>query len=192
MAYAFFLTSVGAPIGPGPEPPVTLDIYGTVAGANAYFDSRLHEEAWTNSTAEDRPKALWAATLIIDALNYKGLKNSVYNLLEEDELASDQEIREAETTQTREFPRDEDTEVPEEILVACYEIAYELLNGKNPDLELENLGVVSQGFGPARTSYGRNQTLVEHIIHGVPSMMAWEWLKPFLRDAVAVTLSRVD
>ncbi len=169
-----------------------LNIYGTVTDAEDYFDSRLHEQAWTNSPASDRPKALRAATLIIDALNFKGLKNAVYVLLEEDPEASDADIREAEADQALEFPRDEDTEVPEEILVVCYEIAYELLNGKDPELELENLGVTSRAYNDVRTSYHRDQVPIEHIINGIPSNQAWERLKPFLRNAEAIQLSRVD
>ena len=52
----------------------------------------------------------------------------------------------AEGSQELEFPRGADTEVPEAIRRACYEIAHTLLDGKDPELELENLGIVSQGY----------------------------------------------
>ena len=214
MAYSFFLnksratpivlsplavvislaapTIVGAAVAELPCVVDVLDTYGTVASANAYFDARLHEDAWTDAPAVDRPKALWAATLIIDALNYKGVKSTVYTLLEGDPSASEEEIREAEKSQSREFPRGEDTEVPEAIYMACYDIAYALLDGRDPDLDLENLGISSEGFGAVRTAYTRSQKLIEHIVNCVPSNRAWQRLKPFLRDADIIELSRVD
>jgi hypothetical protein len=91
-----------------------------------------------------------------------------------------------------EFPRGEDTVVPETIDRVCYEIAYALLDGKDPDLELENLGISSQTYGEVSTTYSRGQTLIEHIVNCVPSAQAWNWLKPFLRDGDMLALLRVS
>jgi hypothetical protein len=166
--------------------------YGTLTEADSYFASRLHESAWTDADPADRPKALWAATQIIDGLNYKGNKHSVYMLLDANSAASTSEIQAAEASQALEFPRGADTEVPEAIRRACYEIAYALLDGKDPELELENLSVESMGYGQVRTGYSRNQVPIEHIINMVPSSVAWRLLRPFLRDGDAVKLSRVS
>jgi hypothetical protein len=105
---------------------------------------------------------------------------------------TDEELREANLDQPLEFPRGEDTEVPDEILIACWEVAYALLDGVDPDLDVENLGVSSQGYASIRTTYARNQALVEHLMHGIPSATAWRYLMPFLRDADKIKLSRVD
>jgi len=170
--------------------------YGSLADANEYFDNRLFEEAWFDAAASDRPKALIKATQIIDALNFKGDKATVYDILYDadgDELdVTDEEIREAEEAQETEFPRGEDIEIPDAILIACWEIAHALLDGIDPELDVENLGVVSQGYASVRTTYARSQSQVEHLMHGVPSATAWRYLKPFLRDADDVKLSRVD
>jgi len=166
--------------------------YGTIEEANSYFAMRLHESAWSATSAGDRPKALWAATLVIDSLNFKGYKSTVYTLLQSNEDATDTEIRAAEASQVLEFPRGPDTEVPEDIRLACYETAYSLLDGKDPELELENLGITSQSFGSVRTSYNRSQVPIEHIINGIPSSQAWRFLKPYLRDDDAVKLARVS
>ena len=168
------------------------DYYGTVVEATEYFDFRLYEQSWSAASVADRPKALWAATLIIDTLNYKGFKNTVYTALEADASATDETIREAEAAQPLEFPRGADTEVPEIIRKATYEIAHALLDGKDPELELENLGVVSQGYGSVRTSYSRSQVPLEHIINGIPATQAWRWLKPFLRDDDAIRMARIS
>jgi len=180
---------------PGTEDvPVGLSqaYYGSISEANDYFEMRLHSPAWLRSLVADRPKALWAATLIIDAMNYKGNKSTVYTLLEADSNATVAEIRAAEAAQALEFPRGADTTVPVDIRKASYEIAYALLDGKDPELELENLGITSQGYASVRTTYSRNQVPIEHIINGVPSPQAWRWLKPFLRDDDAIKLSRVS
>ena len=170
--------------------------YGTLSEANEYFDSRLHEEAWYDSAASDRPKALLKATQLIDALNFKGYKATVFDIMYDENWTlldpDESDIREAEAEQDLEFPRGEDTVVPPQIMLACWEIAHALLDDVDPDLEVENLGVVSQGYASVRTTYARAQAQVEHIMHGIPSATAWRYIKPFLRDADSIKLSRVS
>jgi len=171
---------------------IDASFYGTLDEADEYFANRLHETAWTEASANDRRKALVAARCIIDALNYKGRKASVHAILQANPSASQDEIRAAEAGQPLEFPRGADTAVPEAIRVAGYEIAYALLDGKDPELELENLAVSTMGYGSVKTSYERSQLPIEHIINLVPSSVAWRLLKPFLRDSDAMRLSRLS
>jgi len=171
---------------------ITSDYYGTLAEAQDYFDGRLHESAWSDSAAADKPRALRAATRIVDTLNFKGYKNPVYDLLDANDSATDAQIRAAEATQVLEFPRGADTTVPEAIRLACYEIAHSLLDGKHPEIELENLGISSQQLSSVRTTYNRSQVPIEHLINGVPNALAWRYLRPFLRDEDAVKLLRVS
>lgn len=173
--------------------------YGTLEDAQDYFDNRLHEYAWSEATPSDRPKALWAAAQIIDTLSYKGHKHAVWEYLQSLPtphlwLSKDQEaaIRAAEASQVHEFPRGSDTETPQAILIACYELAYSLLDGKDPEMELQNLGIVSHGFSGARTMYDRNLIPVEHIVNGVPNAYAWRLIRPFLRDDMAFRVIRVS
>ena len=180
---------------------INFDYYGKqdgdtaaerIAEATEYFAQRLHETAWSAASDGDREKALLGATQIIDGLNFKGCKHSVYTLLDANSAADASDIQAAEASQALEFPRGADTEVPEAIRRACYEIAYALLDGKDPELELENLSIESMGYGQVRTGYSRNQVPIEHIINMVPSSVAWRLLRPFLRDGDAVKLSRVS
>jgi hypothetical protein len=171
---------------------INTDVYGSIAEATDYFAARLHEQAWSRATPANRQKALCAATQIIDGLNFKGRKHTVYELLTDDPNATDEEIWAAEAAQPLEFPRGADTEVPEAIRRTCYEIAHSLLDGKDPEIELENLGIVSQGYASVRTTYSRTQVPIEHIVNGVPSALAWRWLRPFLRDEDAIKLFRVS
>jgi len=171
---------------------INLTHYGTLQEAQEYFENRLHETAWSKAQVADRPKALRAATRIIDTLNFKGDKHTVHVLLEANEDASEDEIRAEEAAQALEFPRGADTVVPEAIRLACYEIGHSLLDGKDPELELENLGIISSGLSSVRTTYNLAQVPIEHIVNGVPNALAWRYLRPFLRDEDAIKLSRVS
>ena len=195
---------------------IVSDYYGTLQEAQDYFDNRLHEKAWSRAKPTDRPKALRAATIIIDTLAYKGVKAAVANYMNSvpGRLWTDAGIRAADASQPLEFPRGiapegrgssdsgiitnaqppvpPDTEVPEAVRIACYEIAHSLLDGKDPERELENLGISSHGFEGVRTAYDRSLIPVDHIVNGVPNALAWRLIQPFLRDDHAIHLSRAS
>jgi hypothetical protein len=150
---------------------IQYTFYGTMLAALEYFSNRLYSDPWDNATIEDKRRALIAATRIIDTLNYK------------DEIAVE--------GQYHEFPRGTDTDVPAAIEQACYEMAMCLLDGRDPDLELESLGISSQGIESVRTTYSRSRIPIEHLINGVPSSQAWRLIRPFLRDENSIKLIRV-
>jgi hypothetical protein len=102
-----------------------------------------------------------------------------------------EQVRQAEQTQPLEFPRGSDTVVPSEIEQATYELAYSLLDGKDFELELEALGISQQAYGSVQTSYNRNQAPLEHIVNGIPNALAWRLIRPFLRAADQIKLSRI-
>jgi len=171
---------------------LNVAVYGTQNEADSYFANRLHEISWTDATSADRAKALIAARGIIDGLSFKGYKATVYTLLQANPSATQEQIQTAEAAQPLEFPRGADTVVPEAIRIAEYEIAYALLDGKDPELELENLAVNAMSYGAVKTSYERSQLPIEHIINMCPSSTAWRLLRPFLRDSDALKLSRLS
>ena len=164
--------------------------------------------AWNDADDADKPKALLAARRLIDNLTFKGDKHSVWVFHQqtpppgatrpmapstgEPTEQYRQEERAAEASQPLEFPRGADTTVPEAIRRAEYELAYSLLDGVDPQMELENLSVTAQGYAEVRTHYERNMVPIEHLINLVPNPLAWSLLKPFLRDDQAVRLSRVS
>ena len=171
---------------------INITYYGTLQDAGEYFDSRLHEWAWTNTSAGDRVKALIASRRLIDGLNFKGYKHPVYELLEANVDATVVEIQAAEATQANEFPRGADTEVPADICIAQYEIAHSLLDNKDPELELETLAVISSTYGGVKTMYQRDQVPIEHLINMIPNALAWRRIRPYLRDGDAIKISRVS
>jgi hypothetical protein len=166
--------------------------YGTLVKAAEYFATRLHTSAWDDSSTTDRQKALYMATRYINRLNFKGQKAAVYTFIEANPEATAAEIRAADASQELDFPRDMDTVTPSDIELACYELTLALLDGVDPDTELENLGIETHSYAGVRTAYNRDQQPIEHLIHGIPSALAWRYLKPFLRDGKQYRLSRVD
>jgi hypothetical protein len=148
-----------------------LDCYGNMIKANIYFDNRLRSEDWQNADIDTKKKALVEATRLIDLLNYIDDKTS--------------------SSQLHEFPRDGDTEVPDTIELACYEVALKLIQGVDPELEQDNLAATAHSYGGVRTTYDRS-FVPEHLQAGIPSAKAWGFLKPFLRDTRRINFSRVN
>lgn len=145
--------------------------YVTASAADAYFALRLRTGPWDDATSDDQERALTMATKAIDQLNYVGSK--------------------ADAEQTNQFPRGDDTEVPQQIKDACCEIALALLDGVDPEKEFENLFSTSNAYGGVRTTFDRT-TVPQHFIAGIASAAAWRLLLPFLRDPMEVKVRRVD
>lgn len=144
--------------------------YGTTVDGDAYFTEKLYIQPWDEATEDQRNRALSEATRLINQLRFSGSKTV--------------------ETQAFEFPRDDDTVVPEKIEWATYEIALALLDGVDPNLEHENLAVSSDGYSSVRSTYNRT-TAPEHFVAGIPSRQAWLYLRPFLADVRGLRLRRV-
>lgn len=162
--------------------------YPTLEQADEYFETRLFSQAWGNAAPQDRTAALEMATQQIDRLPYKGRKHAAWLVAEAG--GDDSEIKAASASQPLQFPRGSDEEVPEDILIACYEIAFQLLDGRNADEEYEDLPTVSQGYSSVRRTYNRS-FLPEHLQHGIVSVLAWRYLKPYVEIPGTIRLGRV-
>lgn len=145
--------------------------YGTAALADTYFGERLNSEVWETAIPGDRIKALIMATRAMDMLNYVGIKTD--------------------SDQSNQFPRGEDTDVPADILMACYECALAFLDGVDMNMEMEQLSVASDAYSGVRTTYNAH-VFEERVKAGIPSSNAWALLVPYLVDPREVTLSRVS
>lgn len=147
------------------------EAYATTEEAQAYFNGRLNTDAWDDASTSDKQASLIMATRLIDRLNFLGDKTS--------------------DDQTLQFPRYDDSSIPDDIKYACSEIALALLDGVDPELEFQNLLMKAQGFANVRSTYERG-TVPLHVVSGIPSSIAWNYLRPYLRDANTVDLSRVS
>lgn len=178
--------------------------YGTISDANSYFSNKLHSESWSDSTPSDRPKALLEATRIIDSLRYAGVKHTVWEIMYEWNSSTEQyekilddpptrdEIIDADADQDLEFPRGQDTEVPQEIKWACYEIAFALIEGFDPEDAADRLNIVRQSYSSVRTTYDNSSEAMEYLVYGIPTMRVWHWLKPYLAGVNPINISRAD
>lgn len=149
----------------------TFTYYGTLIAADTYFDHRLNSDIWEQALVKNRENALIQATRLIDKLNF------VNDKYDEDQILQ--------------FPRGDDTSIPIEIEYACYEIAIKLLEGYDNEVEAESMGVLTETYTGVRTTYQVGYAN-EHIRAGIPSIEAWEYLKPYLRDQRTVELLRVS
>ncbi len=179
--------------------------YGTLSDANTYFDNRLHSESWSNSDPADRPKALTEATRLIDSLNYRGVKHTVWLIMYEPDPyntgnytkklvnpPSRNDLITADGNQELEFPRGQDTVVPTEIEWSCYEIALALLEGFDPEDAIDRLNVIRQAYSAVRTTYDNSSDAMEYLVYGIPTARVWRWLKPYLTDDRILKISRAD
>ncbi len=155
--------------------------YLSVDDATTYFNTKLNNRVWLNASPTKRQNSLYEATKLIDALNYAGNKADPSQELEFPRVG-DPSIR---------FTPVPDAVVPQRIQDACCEIAYELLDGFDPNIEANNLTNTHLMYGQMR-AYKDVKYMMEHKIHGIPSLIAWVWLKPFLRDQGEVELVRVS
>jgi hypothetical protein len=178
--------------------------YGTLAKANTYFEQRLHSDAWNDSATTDRPKALQEATRLIDNLAYKGVKNSVWLIMYEldsttgnytkklTDTPNNAELIVADAAQTLEFPRGQDTTVPQEIEWATYEVALALIEGFDPEDAADRMNVIRQAYSAVRTTYDNSSDMAEYLVYGIPTARVWQWLKPYLVDSRIIRMRRAD
>ena len=164
--------------------------YGGVGDAAQYFLTRLNTEAWDESDDLTRQKALIQATRIIDRLNFYGEKADPNQVLQFPRSITNMEIDPSTGLPTQPVTTT-DLTVPQDILYACYEIAIQLLDGVDPDMEVSALAQSSNKISSLQTNYNRS-FVEEHIRAGVPSYTAWTYLKSYLVDFRQLTLSRVN
>lgn len=162
----------------------SISYYGTLASADLFFANRLNVRKWTNSSSADKIKALTMATQIIDRLNFSGYK------------ANDGQVLQFPRKNTYTNPttlvvtESADTNVPNDIKIATYLIAYKLLDGYDPDIQANMLSTEMSKYQSTQTYYDRS-VVQDFMQAGIPSSEAWNYLRPYLRDPREVELARV-
>jgi len=149
--------------------------YVTTIDAQTYFDGKLHIPYWVEADEDQRNRALREASKRIDQLAFRGAKTADAQDLEWPRINTDYA----------------DDVIPQRVKDATCEVAYSLLEGAEPDLDQENLAVTSEGYSAARATYAR-ETAPEHFAAGIPSALAWKFLKPLLGNVRGIILSRVS
>jgi len=134
--------------------------YVTLAEAQTYFNNILNTDNWDDATEGDKIKALVMATKAIDRLNFLGKKTV--------------------STQSFQFPRYNDTSVPQDIKDAVCEEALVLVGGADITMEKEAARMTGQGFGSVRTAFDV-ELVTLHLSAGLVSAVAFNIIKPYLR-----------
>jgi len=174
--------------------------YVTIDESQDYFDWRLDSTTWDEASNGSRGKAIVTATRAIDRLNFAGLRTSdVTRLLNQVDadgvllgpLQLDPSSDQPSPGQPLEFPRNGDTEIPQDIKAACCELALVLLDGIDPEQEMRSLAMLSQRFSSASSSYDPDAARMAQR-HGIPSLVAWNLLYPYLADPNEIRLKRVN
>lgn len=147
------------------------DSYGSLEAADIYFANKLRTLVWRKASKTDRIAALREATRLIDNLDFKGEKT------DDDQL--------------HEFPRD-GSNTPKNIELACYEIAIKLIAGVDPDQQANDMVVTGRTFASVKITYDRQKVVQEYMQARIPSAVAWDMLKPYLKDPKEFTLSRAN
>lgn len=145
--------------------------YINVTESDTYFAERLYVTAWHEASYTNKNIALIEASRRINHLRFGGSK--------------------ADENQELEFPRDDDVTIPDDIKIAVAELAFSLLDGVDPDLEFENLRLISSQYGLMKATKD-STALPEHIKAGIPSYTAWRYLLPYLAKSSTVKLTRVS
>jgi hypothetical protein len=153
-----------------PEDDISVAYYGDLVHANLFFSQRLNVRKWETATANYKQKSLIMATQLIDRLNFVGSKSDASQILQ--------------------FPRDGDVNVPGDIKIATYHIAYMLLDGYDPEIEAAKLTKTMSKYQSVQSFYERD-FIPEYKLAGIPSAQAWSYLKPYLRDTKDLELERV-
>lgn len=167
-----------------PPDAVSVSYYGSLSGADLFFANRLNVRKWTTSSPADKIKGLTMATQLIDRLNFAGEKANDGQVLQfprKNTYTNPVTLTETESA---------DTNVPQDIKIATYLVAYKLLDGYDPDVQQEMLAVEMSKYQSTQTYYDRS-FVPEHTRAGIPSAEAWNYLRPYLRDSREVELSRV-
>lgn len=142
--------------------------YIDVTAADAYAADLLLSDGWTGSDVTLKQKSLNWATEIINQLPFIGYKDPA---------------------QENAFPRYEIPTIPDAIKKACFYLAYHLISGAEPEKEFELLRIKSHTMEFTKTEYDVTASAT-HILAGVPSLTAWRYLAPYLRDGRTIEVRR--
>ncbi len=172
--------------------------YVAVAEADVYFSMRLNRPLWVSTLPQQKLMALVEATQRIDRLNYGGKKADPAQLLQfprgntyTKPVPPSAPVNQLLFNSIDPFETivSKDPYVPTDVKIATAELAYKLIDGVDPDVEIDRLATESQGFSSVKTIYNRKY-IPEHVLAGIPSPLAWAHLRPYLRDPRTVRITR--
>ena len=145
---------------------ITLDAYVTLAEYKTYILNNFESDEYTDN---EITRSLNRATKILDRLNWLNTANETDHA----------------------WPRYDESDIPDSIKEATILMAFDLLNGIDPDKEIESLNLTSAAYGSLRTSYTRDQ-IPAYILAGITSAKVWSYILPYLNENNQIKLQRVS
>jgi hypothetical protein len=151
--------------------------YLDVPTAQQYFNQRLLTDPWDDASSDQQLIALIMATRLINNLKFVSVK--------------------ADPNQPNEFPRWYSWNpgtvpvfvVPDEVLIATCEIAITLLDDFDLETEMGNMNNVLDRYATIHIQKDPSISS-EHLRAGIPSAVAWTYLKQYLFDPGEMFLVR--
>lgn len=151
--------------------PLQLDYYGSVLEGDTYFNNILSNDSWITATNPIKRVAIIQASLQIDTYNYRGDKKYENQILQ--------------------FPRDFQASVPDNVLYATFELANQIIKGRDRELVSNTLGVKRDRFDRIETEYDP-RFVSEPTRNQMPSSAAWAYLKPYFRNPIDISFERIS
>jgi hypothetical protein len=149
-----------------------IESYAGVPEANLYVAYAYGPQYtyWLTATELVQNQVLIQATRMMERLPFAGMKKTI--------------------NQPLFFPRTDDLTIPEDIVSANIELAVTLYSeGRNAQMDYEEIPVSSQGYGKARES--RDTTIeLPHILAGIPSLEAWRLMLPYIDRDKTIYMTR--
>jgi len=137
-----------------------------------YFNAMLYTDQWLTAPVQNQERALNMAWATINLLAFRGVKRV--------------------SSQTDELPRDFMSDLDmDAIYKAQCEIAFSLLKGDTPEKLMETYLIKRDTLAKATVEYN-NTNIPENLLAGVPSVVAWRYLAPYLTDSRAIRISRAS
>ena len=130
--------------------------------AEGYFAGVFNKAPWENATDEQRLVALTQANRAINKLAFRS--------------------RRLDESQADAFPRVSWLSIPEDIQNAIHEEALAILDGRDIEIEKQNLSTITQMFAGVKQQFDRQAYQMDNILAGILSATAWEHLVPYLKD----------
>jgi hypothetical protein len=166
-----------------------ISTYVSMPEAESYFSTRLLSEEWDNAPQKNKIKSLIMATRDIDRLRFFGVKVDPNQILEFPRYRYEHVRKGSGFYWGCSSPSS--SGIPNDIKIACCEIAIKHLEEVDMEAEMNTMNVDSEGFAGVTEAYNRF-SVNEAKRAGINSNVAWIYLKPYLVDPYTLRVTRVS
>lgn len=154
-----------------------------------YFALNLNNETWNAATSIQKISALIQATRAIDRLNFVGHKLTQSQVLQFPRNTNSYYLPFPFDANNGLYTFPTECDYPDDIEFACYEEASLLLADPDTQDAISSTNIIAEQLGAAKVSYDRSY-IQTNVRSGIMSVMAWNFLQPYIRDNLEINLER--